>query len=478
VAIGLEHSAQVAAPRRRGSRFFWLGWLSGFVGSGVTVYWVVGVMALYGGVEPWMALPIGALLWAYLGLFTGAAMLVTGWTVRRYGVVGLWSAPATWVAFEWLRSWLFGGFPWALLGTSQAHVLPVVQLASVTGVYGLSALLVVVSTAAAAVILSRRGRHLAMAGGTVCLLVVVVAGGVFRLADNRLTQSGAPLRVGIVQGSVPEDVKYDPSYRDSIVTRYLSLSRQVIGSGARLVIWPESSTPFFFNLDSTQAMPVRQLALQTRTPFIIGTDDIERAHGNEPQKLYNASVALGADGQVHGEYRKMYLAPFGEYVPFKKLLFFVGPLVNAVSDFSPGTAALVLPAGVANVSTSICYESVYPWLSRSFVANGSQLLAIITNDAWFGTSSAASQHFDQGAVRAVEEGRYVVRAANTGISGVVDPYGRVLDETPLFVSTAFVADVRLLDGKTFYGLTGDWIAWLAAAATVGLIFLGWRHGIR
>lgn len=435
-------------------------------------------MALYGGFEPWMALPIGALLWAYLGLFTGAAMLVTGWTVRRYGVIGLWSAPATWVSFEWLRSWLFGGFPWALLGTSQAHVLPVVQLASLTGVYGLSALLVVVSTAAAAVVLSRRGRHLAMAGGTVCLLVVVVAGGAFRLADNRLTQTGAPLRVGIVQGSVPEDVKYDPSYRDSITTRYLSLSRQVIGSGARLVIWPESSAPFFFNLQSDLALPIRQLAVQTRTPFIIGTDDLVRAHGNEPQKLYNASVVLGADGQSHGEYQKMYLAPFGEYVPFKKLLFFVGPLVNAVSDFTPGKDALVLHAGVANVSTSICYESVYPWLSRSFVANGSQLLAIITNDAWFGTSSAASQHFDQGSVRAVEEGRYVVRAANTGISGVVDPYGRVLTTTPLFVSTAFVADVRLLDGKTFYGLTGDWIAWIAAAVTVGLIFLGWRHGTR
>ena len=168
--------------------------------------------------------------------------------------------------------------------------------------------------------------------------------------------------------------KFDPAYRDGITRRYLALSRQVIGSGARLVIWPESSTPFFFKIDSALAQPIRQLAIETRTPFIIGTDDLVPATATVPQHIYNASVALGADGQTHGEYRKMYLAPFGEYVPFKTILFFVGPLVDAVSDFTPGLEATVLDTGVGSVSTNICYESVYPWLSRAFVANGSQLL--------------------------------------------------------------------------------------------------------
>ena len=346
---------------------------------------------------------------------------------------------------------LLGGFPWTLLGTSQARMCSrSSQLASVAGVYGLSGLLVIVSTAAAAVALSRHVRHLRMAAVTMGLLAVVVAGGIFRLADGRLTQSGTVLRVGIVQGSVPEDLKFDPAYRDGIIARYLALSRQVIGSGARLVIWPESSTPFFFNLESQLALPIRKLAVETRTPFIIGTDDLVPPIGHEPQHLYNSAIVLGPDGQSHAEYRKVYLAPFGEYVPFQKLLFFVGPLVASVSNFTPGTEATVLPTSAGTVSTSICYESIYPWLSRSFVAHGSQLLAIITNDAWFGTSSAASQHFDQGAIRAVEEGRYVVRAANTGISGIVDPYGRVLTETSLFVPTAFVADVRLLDAHTIF----------------------------
>ena len=157
VALGLEHAARPAPARvtwKSRSQFFFLGWLTGFVGFTITVYWVAGVMAQYGGFSSWLALPIGALLWAYLGVFTGTAAWVTGRAIRRFGVIGVWTFPVTWVAMEWARSWPYIGFPWAFLGTSQAHVLPVVQLASVTGVYGLSLIVVLVSTAVAAVTLS------------------------------------------------------------------------------------------------------------------------------------------------------------------------------------------------------------------------------------------------------------------------------------------------------------------------------------
>jgi apolipoprotein N-acyltransferase len=164
--------------------------------------------------------------------------------------------------------------------------------------------------------------------------------------------------------------------------------------------------------------------------------------------------------------------PFGEFVPLKKLLFFVAPLVEQVSDFSPGTDPTVLDIAAGGgrtpgkVSVSICYESVFSGVARAFVERGSELLVTMTNDAWFSRSSAAYQHFEQGALRAVEEGRYFVRAANTGVSGVVDPYGRVLAETPLFEATDVVADVRLLDGRTIYSRTGDLIVWLSVGVTV------------
>ncbi len=165
----------------------------------------------------------------------------------------------------------------------------------------------------------------------------------------------------------------------------------------------------------------------------------------------------------------MHLVPFGEYVPLQRLLFFVGPIVQAVSNFTPGERPVLLPVGDRPVSTAICYEVVYGNLIRRFVLDGSELLTTITNDAWYGWSSAAYQHWDQAAMRAIENGRYLARAANTGVSGFVDPYGRVLQKSKLFEPAVLVGDVRLTRARTLYTRTGDLIAWLSAFATAALL---------
>jgi apolipoprotein N-acyltransferase len=188
-----------------------------------------------------------------------------------------------------------------------------------------------------------------------------------------------------------------------------------------------------------------------------------------PDRFYNPARLVDATGRSRATYRKMHLVPFGEYVPLKNLLFFVGPLVESVSDFSPGLEPVVFDVDGRRMSVAICYESVYPGLTQAFVERGTQLLITITNDAWFGRSSAAYQHFDQGALRAIEQGRYFVRAANTGISGVVDPYGRNLLRTPLFEQTTAVVDVRLLNGRTIYSRIGDVVAWVSLLATAGVL---------
>ncbi|MEZ5317619.1 MAG: apolipoprotein N-acyltransferase [Vicinamibacterales bacterium] len=450
-------------------RVFFTGVLTGGVGFLGTIYWVVGTMHTYGGLALPVALPVGLLLVAYLAIYPGIFAVLTAVAVRRLGVAGVWLSPLFWVATEWLRGVVGGGFPWVYLGTSQATSLPVAQLASLVGVYGLSALVALVGAAAAAVALSRRRVHLAGAGAVALLLVAVVAFGAFRLAGSDLTRTGRVLRVGLVQGNVPQDQKWDPVYRQQILDRYMDLSRRVIGAGAGLVVWPEASTPFFFDLDLSMAEPVRRLAMQSGTPFVIGTDEFEPGHDGVPDRIYNSAVLVGRDGRTRATYRKMQLVPFGEYVPLKRLLFFVGPLVEAVSDFSPGTSPVVLEADDLRVSTAICYESIFPWIARAFVDHGSELLMTITNDAWFGTSSAAYQHWDQGALRAIEEGRYVVRAANTGFSGVVDPYGRVTVRSRLFESDALTADVRLLDGRTLYNRLGDVVVWLSLAVSAIMV---------
>lgn len=455
----------VAIDRRRA---WLLGWAAGFLHFSLTVSWVVEVMHLHGGLPMVVAWLIMFLLAAYLALYPALAAVLLRRAIDRLGAGALWLSPLVWVAAEWLRGWVGGGFPWALLGTSQAGVTPVIQLASVTGVFGVSALLALVSAAAAVLVVSKQPVHRWAAGGVAALVLLVAALGTWRVAGATLVTQGPVVKVGLLQGNVAQGEKWNPAFRETIVNRYLDLSRQVITSGARLVIWPEASTPFFFEAEPHEAERVRALARSSRTAMIIGTDEYER--DAEGERLYNSAVALGEDGGTRGGYRKMQLVPFGEYVPLKSLLFFVGPLVEKVSDFAPGTQPSVLDTGVARAGVAICYEVVYPWIARAFTAGGADLLTTITNDAWFGESSAPHQHFAQASVRAVEQGRYLVRAANTGISGIVDPYGRTVLATPLFETVAVTGDVRLLTGRTIYSYVGDAIAWLSLVVAAWLAF--------
>jgi apolipoprotein N-acyltransferase len=462
-------SASLAArtsPYR--ARVFRRGFAAGVVYFAGTLYWVVPVMDSYGDLPLTVAVLVGALLIVWLSLYPALFALIVAAAVRRFGIGGLWVAPAVWVTGEWLRSWVLSGFGWAFLGSSQATVLPVVQLASVVGVYGLSAYVALVSTAVSVVALG--GRRIVPIGVAI-LFVGVAAAGVIRVQRGALLTEGTPIRVGLLQGNIEQAQKEDSAFRGMIIDRYMNLSREALAAGASLVVWPEASTPFYFDLEESWAAPIRQLAADRRTPFLIGTDELQRGATREEDRYYNSAVLVGADGRSHGVYRKMRLVPYGEYVPFKKVLFFVGPLVQAVSSFSHGTEPVVFDAGGRRISVSICYESIFPWLSRAFVQRGSQLLATITNDAWFGRSSAAYQHFEQGAIRAVEEGRYIVRAANTGISGAVDPYGRVLAATGLFETAVVPVDVRLLDHRTIYSRLGDVAVWISLAVTAWTLFM-------
>jgi apolipoprotein N-acyltransferase len=466
VAVALDATRSAARGHR--PRAFLLGWIAGFVHFSLTVSWVVEVMNLHGGLAVPVAWAVMFLLAAYLALYPALCALLTARAVRKFGVGGLWLAPAMWVAAEWLRGWVGGGFPWALLGTSQAGVTPVIQLASVTGVFGVSALVALVSAAGAVVAVTRQSRHQWAAAGVLGLVALVAVGGTWRVAGEALTTRGPVMKVGLLQGNVAQDQKWDPQYRQQILDRYLRLSQQVITDGARLVVWPEASTPFFFEAESQYAAPVRALARETGTPMLIGTDLFERDAAGD--RIYNSAVMIGPGGDTRGTYKKIQLVPFGEYVPLKSLLFFVGPLVEKVSDFAPGTEAVVLDAGGVRTGVSICYEVVYPWISRAFAVGGAQVLTTITNDAWFGQSSAPYQHFAQASVRAVEQGKYLIRAANTGVTGVVDPYGRTLATTPLFEETAITHDVRLIEARTIYSYTGDLLAWLCAAIAAAVAF--------
>jgi apolipoprotein N-acyltransferase len=251
------------------------------------------------------------------------------------------------------------------------------------------------------------------------------------------------------------------------------MSRQALALGAQFIMWPESATPLPLEQDIVGGAAIRRLAVESNVTLLVGSDQIEpikAAPGVEKQesRYYNAAFLVRPDGKVGAVYRKMHLVPFGEYVPLQSVLFFAGPIIGAVAEFSsftPGEVPVLLPVGDHMASTAICYEVIYPNLIRRFVRDGSELLTTITNDAWYARSSAAYQHWDQASMRAIEQGRYLARAANTGISGFVDPYGRVMAKTALFEPAVVVEDVRFLKDRTIYNRIGDLVAWLSLALT-------------
>ncbi len=469
--------ASVRASRRGVRRAFLLGLLTGAVYFAGTLYWLVETMTTFGGLANAAAVFAAGVLVAYLALFPAAFAMILARLHRAMGLRALVLTPAIWVTTELGRQYVWDGFPWALLGYSQVTTLPVAQVASLVGVYGLSALLALTSTAAAYLILDRGRERWVFAGSVAVLIAASVAWGNARLAASSLRARGEPVRVAVVQGNVPQAEKWDPARRDAISDRYIMMTRQALAEGATFVLWPESSTPFYFERDLVRGGEIRRLATQSKATLLIGSDQVEpiktaAATDRVKTRNYNAAFLVQPDGRVGAIYRKMHLVPFGEYVPLQSLLFFAGPIIGAVADFAPfsaGTDPVLLPVGSHKASTAICYEVIYPNLIRRFVVDGSELLTTITNDAWYGRSSAAYQHWDQASMRAIEQGRYLARAANTGISGFVDPYGRIMAKTELFEPAVLIEDVRFLTDRTVYNRIGDLAAWLSLAVTVAAL---------
>jgi apolipoprotein N-acyltransferase len=460
-------------------RAFTLGLLSGAVYFTFTLYWLVETMTTFGGLQPAVATFAALLLVAYLALFPAAFAVAVARMSRAFGPEALLLAAPAWVATELGRQYVWDGFPWELLGYSQITWLPIAQLASITGVYGLSLLLAMTGASTAYLLVRRGPRRLIVGTGAAAVVIAIGLWGRWRLHDSSLLRSGEPVRVAVLQANIAQEDKWNPALADAITESYLSMSRQALGQGATFIIWPESSTPFYFEHDLLRGGAIRRLAREGKATFLIGSDQVEpvRATPGLPRpeaRTYNAAFLVKPDGQIGAVYRKMHLVPFGEYVPLQRLLFFVKPIVEAVSDFAHGSEAVLLPVGTHHASTAICYEVIFASLMRQFVVNGSELLTTITNDAWYGTSSAPYQHWDQAAIRAIEGGRYLARAANTGISGFVDPYGRVLQKTTLFTPAMLVADLRFIRERTIYSRVGDLVAWLSLAATLAALLAAAR----
>ncbi len=483
-------------------RSAWLGVLCGVVHYLGTIYWIAYTLAFYGKLNWGISIVLLLLLVAYLGLYVGAFAGILSWCERRgAGVSCCLLGPVLWVSLEYLRTYLLSGFPWALLGYSQYLNLPVIQMAEVTGVYGISFVIVAVNCTIAGILLSfistypkeKGAPHpgvfhpgvfhpgvfhpSALRAGLVgcSLLLLYLAYGFWRLSDYSAPVQQAELfNVAVVQGNIEQDKKWDPAFQEQTMQIYEGLSQQAAQANPQLIVWPESATPFYFQSNEKYQPQILNRAKSWGTWLLFGSPSYQLA-GVQP-KLYNSAFLISPESKIAGIYHKLHLVPFGEYVPLKSILGFAGKLVAQVGDFSSGTEHTILQIPEAKLGVVICFEVIFPQVVRKFFDRGANVLVNITNDAWFGRSSAPFQHFSMLALRAVENRTYIVRAANTGISGFVDPVGRIMSSTSLFVADYLMDSIGLSRGKTFYADYGDIFSWLCIIVAGGcLLKAGLKH---
>lgn len=465
---------------------FGQGWLAGLVFFAMTLHWVITAMHQYGKMPFAVSFLVMLLLAGYCALYVGSFCAVLALTPDRRGLIRTWTAPALWVALEWARTYLLSGFPWALLGYSQYHNLTVIQVADVTGVYGVSFMLVlanVVATRIADAVITRATD----AGGrpplpwiaaplAATLIAGVVAYGQWRLSPQRDSAGDHTVRIGLVQPNVDQAQKWDAAYRRDTIDRHKRLSLQ-ISDEADLVIWPEAATPFLFDVETTYKEELLSFVRERSVPLLFGSPAVESRTDGQ-LRLLNSAYLVSGDGVVLDRYDKVHLVPFGEYIPLQGILSFLDKLVVGIGDFVPGPGPRVLGAPGGRLGIVICFEVIFPDLVRQFVDQGADYMVTITNDAWFGQSGAPYQHFAMVVFRAVENRIAFARAANTGISGFIDAEGHILRTTDLFVEGALGGEVRTGGPRTFYTAYGDLFAHFCVILTLFVAAAARYRGFR
>jgi len=465
--------------RESPGKSFLLAYMSGIIWYGGSCYWVYHVMNSYGSLSPPVAVGVLVLFCLYLGLYHGLFGFLIA-LVARSSRVGptraLLFAPFIWVGVELARARITG-FPWDLLGYTQIDNIPLTRIATVTGVYGLSWVVALVNCAFALAIFRFRQQGRA-------LLIV-------SLATAATLQSGTlvkPVAVPadhvavLLQENLPVDFnEWTAEYYDRMIASLVQLSSSLSGheqpgaESLKLVIWPESPAPFY-SVDPKFRHWMTALASDAHAYLIVGSLGVNPAKDTQQHvQIFNSAALVSPDGEIAARYDKIHLVPFGEYVPFKSFFVFAEKLTKEVSDFSRGSLRTVFTLGEHKAGAFICYESIFPDEVRQFARHGAELFVNISNDGWFGESGAPGQHLNMARMRAIENGRWVLRSTNTGITASIDPLGRVVDRAQRNMRTALRAQFAFTNVTTFYTRFGDCFPFTCAIISlIVIIFAGRR----
>jgi len=488
------------------------GWIAGTAVYIALLYWIVPTFHA-AGQSLWLSIPALVALSIYLGLFWG----IWTWGLTTYGsrptTAGMTnkknpssheeksssqkekssfheekssshkeklSSPAgvgggsislclfgaaSWVALEWVRTWFLSGFPWALLADSQVHVLPLIQMSSITGSYGVS-FLIILANLAMAFMIDRHWKPLLLSG---VLTGSAVIYGMLMLKTPFPQNPETPIRVALLQGNVDQYKKWNDVYVSEIKTTYETLAKRAEEAKAELIVWPETSVPGYLIQDLSLRAWLTKVIWRTDATHIVGSP------AAEDDKIFNSAYVIHRTGWITGEYAKKHLVPFGEVIPFQAILGRWIPVLNALGGFTAGRKSPVLTARGIPVGMNICYEAIFPNLVRKSVKTGAQLIVNVTNDGWYMKTAAPYQHLAPNIYRAVENRRWLLRANNTGVSAIIDPYGRLVAQTPIYQTKILTGEVVPVSEQTFYTRFGNVFCWLCVLFCV---VIGRRARIR
>jgi apolipoprotein N-acyltransferase len=445
-----------------------LGWFGGFVFFLLLLRWLNFTFGVYSAI-PWPLTWLPTMLLAgYCGLYVGLFAGALSWlAARRSALAAVAVAPFFWVAAEWARGWVLGGFPWGSLGYSQYRELAVIQVAELGGVYAVSFVVLAVNAALASTVVVS-ARCAAAALGVAALLVGgTLAFGVARLGE--LARAPAETAsVAVMQPSIEQPLKWDAKYAETTLRIYFELTREAGRGHPDLIVWPETASPTILRGDPALLMALRGLSHGLGVPLLVGSVDAE---GGPPPAYRNTAFLLDERGIVN-RYDKIHLVPFGEYVPLSGVIGFVRGWAEFIADLEPGSRTEVFSGPPAPFGTVICYEGIFPALVRRFVRNGARFMVNMTNDAWFGHTDGPLQHLGMYPLRAVEHRTAIVRSANTGVSAFIAPSGAIVQSLPLFARGTMTGRVPLRSRQTLYTRFGDWLAYLALGVSASALASG------
>ena len=456
---------------------FWAGGLTGLVHALTLVYWLPSTLGDFGGLPLVLALGVFLILAGILAVFP--ALFALGLSLARESPAVPFGSPA-WIFLgaalftgsEYLKRFVFTGFPWEPLGAALCPALPLIQLSDIFGVGGLTFFVATINLALAAFVhgmKKARPKELFSAVAVVLIAAAVLWGyGEFRLESVRKSLEASPGKTAaVIQGNIDQAIKWDPAYRTDAMVIYRDLTYEARAAHPWLIVWPETAAPFFFPQEGPASEWMVAVAKNNGTPILFGAPTYE---DGRRRIYYNRANLLDGRGRLTGHYDKMHLVPFGEYIPFEEYFPFLGKVSDVLGNFSPGKKARLLPLGRERLGVLICYEAIFPSLARRRTAAGANWLAVITNDAWFGDAAAPYQHFSQTILRAVENRRTIIRAANTGISGIILPTGRIEAKLGMFKRGVLLGRTPEFHETTIYTVTGDVLPLICLGITA-LVFL-------